>query len=154
MYANSFSISLPNCFVRNGIPIFRKQGLFIPYQGRYDQALLVVPATKCEFVDEADANGSWSTVGYEFLRSLELPREVFYSTTNGTCYAGTFSCASQGEYSHQEFRELDTGVGHFLYNGVDMALTNYDITLRSRSRSSVRLRAGPLSTCATHSREV
>lgn len=50
---------------------------------------------------------------YDFME-LGVSWELFYRTENGTCYAGTFLCSRRGEYSREEYRDLDVDVSELL----------------------------------------
>lgn len=99
-------------FVRNGSILYRGNTTILPYQDSYADALIVVPTSRCEFAKSMDDLGSWLMNTYDFME-LGVSWELFYRTENGTCYAGTFLCSRRGEYSREEYRDLDVDVSDF-----------------------------------------
>lgn len=69
------------------------------------------------------AKGKW--VEFHELRGFaDQTRELFYATTNGICYAGTFRASSVTQYSLQGYRDLSENVSYASHSTL-LSLTYY-----------------------------
>ena len=59
---------------------------------------------------------TWSPAGHNLTKFVDTMQELFYHTSNGMCYLGTYRCTKAGVYTVDEFAEFSVLVSCKTYS--------------------------------------